>query len=149
MKHEENMKNSSANNIKWTIVWIMLIINLFSVVFLSFKFKKLDLQSAHYVMYVGTNDKDTNTQLISKEDAIKIIDEACLKYTDGYTLQDAYGRWKNEKNNLSSEYTVMCIFDDISKEKIHSIADEVVKNLNQNCVLIERSSIQTEYYPES
>lgn len=48
-------------------------------------------------MYVGTNDKDTYTQLISTEQAIDILDENCLKYLDGYTIQAGYERWTDEK----------------------------------------------------
>ena len=40
-----------------------------------------------FVMYVGTNDKDTYQPEHTNEEARDIVDEICLKYFEGYTLQ--------------------------------------------------------------
>ena len=64
--------------------------------------------SIQYVMYVGTNDKDTYQPEHSEEEAREIVDQICLKYFDGYTLQDATGSWTDEKNNITHEYTLVC-----------------------------------------
>ncbi|MBR0377646.1 MAG: hypothetical protein IJI04_04430 [Lachnospiraceae bacterium] len=50
-----------------------------------------------YVMYVGTNDKDTYQPEHTNEEARDIVDEICLKYFEGYTLQEAIGSWVDEK----------------------------------------------------
>ena len=42
-------------------------------------------------MYVGTNDKDTCQPEHSSEEAMDIVDRVCLKYFEGYTLQEATG----------------------------------------------------------
>ena len=47
--------------------------------------------STQYVMYVGTNDKDTCQPEHSSEEAMDIVDRVCLKYFEGYTLQEATG----------------------------------------------------------
>ena len=99
-----------------------------------------------YVMYVGTNDKDTYKPEHTNEEAREIVDRICLKYFEGYTLQDAIGSWTDEKKNITHEYTLVCYFDGADAETVHKAADEVIKALNQNTVLIEQDEINLEYY---
>ena len=100
-----------------------------------------------YVMYVGTNDKDTYKLEMTKEEAREIVDNVCLKYfPDGYTLQEAVGAWTDEKNNITHEYTFVCYFDYAEIETVHKAADEVIEKLNQNSVLIEEDEIRIDYY---
>ena len=102
--------------------------------------------SKQYVMYVGTNDKDTYKPEHTQEEAKNIVDEVCLQFFEGYTLQEATGAWTDEKKNITHEYTLVCYFDDADKENVYKAADEVIKRLNQNSVLIEEDDISIEYY---
>ncbi|MBP3856256.1 MAG: DUF3574 domain-containing protein [Ruminiclostridium sp.] len=99
-----------------------------------------------YVMYVGTNDKDTYQLEMTTEEAKNIVDEVCLKYFEGYTLQEATGAWTDEKKNITHEYTLVCYFDGADKETVYKAADELIEKLNQNSVLIEEDKINIEYY---
>lgn len=99
-----------------------------------------------YVMYVGTNDKDTYMPVYTNEEAKDIVDKVCLKYFEGYTLQEAIGSWTDEKNNVTHEYTLVCYFDDTDEETVYKAADEVIKELNQNTVLIEKDEIVIDFY---
>lgn len=99
-----------------------------------------------YVMYIGTNDKDTYEQIISTDDAKAIVDGICFKYLEGYTIQDATGSWVDEKGIPTHENTIVCYFDGTDRETVYKIADEVIAALNQNTVLIEEDQIRTEYY---
>ena len=133
------------------IILILLSANLLFSCLLGIAFYKLCYTPQHnvknqYVMYVGTNDKDTYQQIISTEDAKSIIDKICYKYLDGYTIQDAVGSWSDEKGFSTHENTILCIFDDVPKEKIYVIADEILKELNQNTILIEEKSVCIEFY---
>ena len=103
-------------------------------------------KSAQYVMYVGTNDKDTYQPEHSQEEARDIVDQVCLKYFEGYTLQDATGAWTDETGRITHEYTLVCYFDGVDKAKVYQAADEVIKALNQNTVLIEEKEISLDYY---
>ena len=103
-------------------------------------------KAMQYVMYVGTNDKDTYEPKYSNEEAKNIVDDVCLKYFDGYTLQEAVGAWRDEKGNKTHEYTLVCYFDDADAETVYKAADELIKILNQSSILIERKEIQMEYY---
>ena len=100
-----------------------------------------------YVMYVGTNDKDTYQREHTKEECHAIVDDVCLKYfSDGYTLQEATGAWTDEENNISHEYTLVCYFDNADRETVYKAADDVIAALNQNSVLIEQDSIIIDFY---
>ncbi len=103
--------------------------------------------TVQYVMYVGTNDKDTYKREISTEEAKEMVDSVCLKYfADGYTMQEATGAWTDEKNNITHEYTLVCYFDGADKETVHKAADELIERLNQNSILIESNTIDIDYY---
>ncbi|MBP5167348.1 MAG: hypothetical protein ILP09_08850 [Oscillospiraceae bacterium] len=103
-------------------------------------------KSTQYVMYVGTNDKDTYRPEHSREEARDIVDAVCLKYFEGYTLQDATGAWTDETGEITHEYTLVCYFDGADKATVYKAADEVIRALNQNTVLIEEDEISMEYY---
>ena len=102
--------------------------------------------AAQYVMYVGTNDKDTYKPEHTNEEAMNIVDQICLKYFDGYTLQDATGSWTDETGTPTHEYTLVCYFDAADVATVYAAADEIIKELNQNTVLIEKTEIEMEYY---
>lgn len=102
--------------------------------------------SVQYVMYVGTNDKDTYEPKYSEKEARDIVDGVCLKYFDGYTLQEATGSWTDEKNNITHEYTLVCYSDGAEKDMVYKAADDIIDALNQNTVLIEENNINMEYY---
>lgn len=103
-------------------------------------------KSVQYVMYVGTNDKDTYQPEHSQEEARDIVDRVCLKYFEGYTLQDATGAWTDETGTITHEYTLVCYFDGADQETVYRAADEIIEALNQNTVLIEKDEITNEYY---
>ena len=102
--------------------------------------------TVQYVMYVGTNDKDTYKPEHTREEAMQIVDGICLKYFDGYTLQEATGSWKDESDNITHEYTIVCYFDGADRENVYHAADDIIAALNQNTVLIEKKTIDIDYY---
>ena len=102
--------------------------------------------SIEYVMYIGLNDKDEYKQLISDEEAKSIIEEICFRYVDGFTIQKATGTWVDEKDVATYENTYVCYLYDTDEETVYSIADEAIKQLNQNSILIKKNFVSTEYY---
>ena len=103
-------------------------------------------KNIQYVMYVGTNDKDTYQPEHTQEEARDIVDQVCLRHFEGYTLQEATGAWTDETGRITHEYTLVCYFDGADKETVYRAADEVIRELNQNTVLIEEDEISVEYY---
>ena len=103
-------------------------------------------QGIEYTLYIGTNDKDTYTQLISLEDARETVNGICAKYVDGYTVQQANGSWVDETGTLTQEETLVYKFVDVDEETLTAIMDEVLAELNQNSILVERSALCYRYY---
>lgn len=104
---------------------------------------------AKYILYIGTNDKDTNKQLIPTEEAKKKVDAICAKYVDGYTVFDANGGWKDETGTYAHENTLVCFFYDVTEDQIKNIMDDVLKELNQSAIFVEKLNSVYTYYPFS
>lgn len=99
-----------------------------------------------YTMYIGLNDKDTYKQVMSDDEAEKLMSEICLKYVDGYTFSKRQGAYKNEKGVVTKENSLVFEFYDASDEKIRSIMDEALVKLHQNSILIEKTKVNYQFY---
>ena len=133
------------------LISVILAINIVAIFLLGIKVYQLNEKmnidgTTKYIMYVGLNDKDTYSQIVSTYEAKSIIDGICIKYVNGYTIQDANGVWADETERFTYENTVVCYFSDTDLETIHKIADEIIEKLNQNSVLIEKNQVITEFY---
>ena len=99
-----------------------------------------------YTMYIGLNDKVTYQQLISDDEAQKLISEICLKYVDGYTFSKRQGAYKNEKGVVTLESSLVYEFYSVTDEMIRNIMDEALVKLNQNSILIEKTKVNYQFY---
>ena len=99
-----------------------------------------------YMIYIGLNDKNTYEQIISTEDGIRMVNEICSRYVDGYTMQTAKGGWVDEKEILTEENTLIYSFYGVTDEQIMQIMDDVLKELNQNSILITYGQENSAYY---
>lgn len=106
-------------------------------------------EDVRYTLYIGTNDKDTYTQLIPLEEAKQIVNEICVKYVGGYTVQQANGGWVDETGSLTQEETLVYSFIGVDEEVLQSIMDEVLVALNQNSILVEKANMVSSYYSGS
>lgn len=104
--------------------------------------------ATRYTLYIGTNDKDTYTQLISTEKAMEIVNEICVRHVGGYTVSTAHGGWMDEAGVMTNEETLVYTFLDAEEEQIIRIMDEVRLALNQNSILCEQQSVIAEFYPQ-
>lgn len=102
-----------------------------------------------YILYIGTNDKDTYTQLIPTDEARDMVNRICAKYTGGYTASDARGGWVDETDTLTQENTLVYEFYDITEEQLTQIMDDVLQELNQNSILVEQREAVYSYYSGS
>jgi hypothetical protein len=72
-----------------------------------------------YVMYLGTNGKDTNKPVFTEEEAMEKAREILVRHFGGYTLQEAKGGWKDGEN-LYQEYTLVIYLNDTTADKVHA-----------------------------
>lgn len=98
-----------------------------------------------YVMYLGTNDKDTNEPVFQCDESKEKAQEILLKYFGGYTIQEADGGWIDE-GTVYTEYTLVIYLSDTDIESVHAAADEMIKTFNQSSVLIQENQTTTEFY---
>ena len=99
-----------------------------------------------YVLYIGTNDKDTYAQKIPTDKAKDIVNRICVKYIGGYTAQDAKGGWVDETGKLTQENTLVYSLNGVSENQVISIMNDVLKALNQDSILVEVQNVDYAYY---
>ena len=99
-----------------------------------------------YVMYLGTNDKDTNKPVFTQEEAMEKARDILIRHFGGYTIQEAFGGWIGDDGTQYREYTLVIYLSDTTPEKIHAAADELIETFNQSSVLIQANPTQTEFY---
>ena len=100
-----------------------------------------------YVIFLGTNDKDTNEPVFSEEEAKARAEDILLKHFGGYTILEARGGWADD-GTVYQEYTLVIYLSDTTMDKVRTAADEMLQVFNQRSVLIQSNETKTElYYP--
>ncbi|MBQ9348642.1 MAG: DUF3574 domain-containing protein [Oscillibacter sp.] len=99
-----------------------------------------------YVLYLGTNDKDTNAPVFPPEEARNRAEEILVDHFGGYTMQEARGGWVDDSGTLIQEYTLVIYLSDTTSEAVHTAADELMGVFNQGTVLIQANESRTEFY---
>lgn len=101
-----------------------------------------------YVIFLGTNDKDTNEPIFSSDEAKARLEEILLNHFGGYTIQEANGGWE-DNGTVYREYTLVIYLSDTTIDKVRAAADEMLQVFNQRSVLIQSNETKTEfYYPD-
>ena len=98
-----------------------------------------------YVMYVGTNDKDTTEPVCTPEEAKERAVKVLLDHFGGYTIQEANGGWI-DGDKVYTEYTLVIYLSDTDLEKVHAAADKLITEFNQSSILIQANQTVTEFY---
>ena len=104
-----------------------------------------------YTLYVGTNDKDTYQLEIPLEEARSIVHNTMMDhFSNGFTMYDAKGVWRDESNVITLEYTFVCIVEHTDKTEVYKAADELITKLNQNTILVVSNSVsKVDFYTGS
>ncbi|MBQ9459425.1 MAG: DUF3574 domain-containing protein [Oscillospiraceae bacterium] len=121
-------------------------LSLFSVYRVSSQRQEASSRDIQYVMYLGTNDKDTYEPFGTPEQAKAKVDEVLTKHFEGFTIQEANGGRTNENGTVDHEYTVVILLSDTTLEKVHAAADDLIRAFNQSSVLIQANETTTEFY---
>ena len=104
-----------------------------------------EAEDVQYVMFLGTNDKDTNEPVFDREEAMKKTEEILLDHFGGYTIQGAEGGWV-DGDVVSQEYSLVIYLSDTTLDAVHAAADELKEAFNQSSVLIQTNPTTTEFY---
>ena len=98
-----------------------------------------------YVMYLGTNDKDSGKPVFTQAESMEQAKAILIKHFGGYTIQQAEGGWVDD-GKVYQEYTLVIYLSDTTEEAVHAAADELVQVFNQSSVLIQKNPTTTEFY---
>lgn len=99
-----------------------------------------------YVLFLGTNDKDTYEPFGTPEQCKAKVDQVLTKHFEGFTIQEANGGWTNEDGTVDHEYTVVILLSDTTAAKVHAAADDLIETFNQSSILIQANKTKTEFY---
>ena len=108
--------------------------------------EEIAADGVQYVLFLGTNDKDTNKPVFTQEEAMERARDILIRHFGGYTVQEAYGGWVGDDGQIFREYTLVIYLSDTTPEKVHEAADELVETFRQSSVLIEQFPTTTEFY---
>lgn len=98
-----------------------------------------------YVLYLGTNDKDTTEPVLPPEEAKEAAKEILINSLGGYTIQEAEGGWI-DGDKIYQEYTLVIYLSDTDIDTVHKVADELITRFNQSSVMIQSNQTTTEFY---
>ncbi len=103
-------------------------------------------EDTQYVLYLGTNDKDTNEPVFTPDEAKEKAKEILIENLGGYTIQEANGGWVDDDGTEYQEYTLVIYLSDTTEEMVHSVADQLIEAFNQSSVMIQENPTNTEFY---
>ena len=108
-------------------------------------------QEIEYTMYVGTNDKNTYKLEMPLEEARSIVHNTMMDYfSDGFTMYDAKGVWRDENHVITLEYSFVCVIEHANRTDVYKAADELITKLNQNTILVVSNSVsKVDFYTGS
>lgn len=101
-----------------------------------------------YTMYIGTNDKDTYEIVMPIPDARAVVHNTMMDhFSDGFTMYEANGVWRDEHNVVTLEYTFVCVLESVKKKEVYKAADELLVKLNQSTILVvENAAHSVNFY---
>ena len=104
-----------------------------------------EVRDIQYVLFLGTNGKDTNEPVFSPDEAKSRAEEVLVRHFGGYTIQEANGGWEDD-GTLYQEYTLVIYLSDTTLDKVHAAADDLIRVFDQSSVLIQSNETVTEFY---
>ena len=104
-----------------------------------------DAEDIQYVLYLGTNDKDTNEPVYEPDESKEMLKKILIDHFGGYTIQEATGGWK-DGDKVYQEYTLVIYLSDTTPEEVYKAADEMIDTFHQSSVLIHKNGTETEFY---
>ena len=97
---------------------------------------------ANYTLYVGLNDKETYTQLVSDDFAMDIVRDTVTNIVGGATFTKSYGHWVDEFGNETNETSIVVEIMGTDDAHIERICSSLNYGLNQNCIMVKKSVSQ-------
>lgn len=137
--------NNKVSKAVIILVIISLCISVASLI-ISILPKEESAKDIQYVLYLGTNDKDTNKPVYTPAESQRILKKMLISSMGGYTIQEANGGWIDNDGTEYQEYTLVVYLSNTTSKDVHALADKLIETFNQRSVLIQTNETQTEFY---
>lgn len=102
----------------------------------------------NYKLYVGLNDKDTYVQIMATDKAENRIRNIVSEIVGGATFSNKQGYWVDELGNPTIENTIEILISNSSDEIVEIICKKLNAELNQNCIMVEKSKVEVAFCDE-
>jgi uncharacterized lipoprotein YmbA len=99
-----------------------------------------------FTLYLGLNDKDTKTQLVSTLEAYKVINNVLLQYVDGATIFEARGIYKHDDGTFTTENTFRIELLFVETETVKEIVKVLKAMLNQESIAVQHEIVESELW---
>ena len=99
-----------------------------------------------FTLYLGLNDKDTKTQLVSTLEAYKVVTNVLKTYTDGATVFEANGIYKHDDGTIIVEKTLRIELLFVNKSTVKEIVNTLKKMLNQESIAVQHEVVESELW---
>lgn len=96
-----------------------------------------------YTFYIGCNDKDSKTQIVSHEKARHIVESIFIDVMDGCTIYDGQGIYKHENGQKVNENTFIVECFDCAEKDVYFVAEYLKKALNQESIAVNVTEINS------
>jgi hypothetical protein len=71
------------------------------------------------------------------EEARSIVHNTMMDhFSDGFTMYDANGVWRDEDKVITLEYSFVCVIEHVNRTEVYKAADELIVKLNQSTILV-------------
>ena len=127
-------------------ILLVVMLALTSLAGLSFAETDEAAEDIQYVLYVGTNDKDTNEPVYPPEECMEKAKDILIERFGGYTITDAEGGWINDDGTKCQEYTLVIYLSDTDEAAVHAACDELIEVFHQSTILVQANPTRTEFY---
>ena len=97
-------------------------------------------------LYIGLNDKDSKTQKVSYDTAIKCVyNILCANGIDGATMYNANGIYRHENGEIVFENTLRCELINPSNTGLNNAITVIKRVLNQESIIKQYETITSEF----
>lgn len=99
-----------------------------------------------YELFVGLNDRKTEVQEITTENALNTIYDMVFEYTDGATVSVAKGVYKHHNGSKVLENTVKIELMFIDKPTVKALVELLKAQFNQESVAVNIYNIDADLW---
>ena len=96
-----------------------------------------------YQIFIGLGKSKLKKYFIKRKYIPKLA-QLCSSHNFGYSILDVYGGYA-KNNTYINEYTLVIFISQVSEDTIRAFAKKIVKEINQDSVMLRKVNAQSEF----